>query len=75
MPPVSQQGEPPVALGLSTWKALSVLKEQLEAVLEGHLKEQKKYLTWKVKLLHRWPEPGREGGEAGGSPSQGPAAP
>nr|XP_040124389.1 transmembrane protein 94 isoform X8 [Ictidomys tridecemlineatus] len=43
----STQGEPPVALGLSTWKALSVLKEQLEAVLEGHLKEQKKYLTWK----------------------------
>ncbi|KAM9210912.1 transmembrane protein 94 isoform 7-T8 [Dugong dugon] len=40
-------GEPPVALGLSTRKALSILKEQLEAVLEGHLKEQKKRLTWK----------------------------
>uniref|UniRef100_A0A8C9MB65 Transmembrane protein 94 n=1 Tax=Panthera tigris altaica TaxID=74533 RepID=A0A8C9MB65_PANTA len=42
-------GEPPLALGLSTRKALSVLKEQLEAVLEGHLKERKKCLTWKVK--------------------------
>ncbi|XP_030151338.1 transmembrane protein 94 isoform X12 [Lynx canadensis] len=40
-------GEPPLALGLSTRKALSILKEQLEAVLEGHLKEQKKCLTWK----------------------------
>lgn len=37
-----------MALGLSTLKALSILKEQLEAVLEGHLKEQKKCLTWKV---------------------------
>lgn len=37
-----------MALGLSTRKALSILKEQLEAVLEGHLKEQKKRLTWKV---------------------------
>lgn len=37
-----------MALGLSTWKALSILKEQLEAVLEGHLKERKKRLTWKV---------------------------
>ncbi|EHB10775.1 hypothetical protein GW7_04468 [Heterocephalus glaber] len=44
---ISLQGEPPLALGLSTWKALSVLKEQLEAVLEGHLKERKKRLTWK----------------------------
>uniref|UniRef100_A0A7N4NQR5 Transmembrane protein 94 n=1 Tax=Sarcophilus harrisii TaxID=9305 RepID=A0A7N4NQR5_SARHA len=41
------QGDPPLALGLSTGKALSILKEQLEAVLEGHLKEQKKNLTWK----------------------------
>ncbi|XP_074116851.1 transmembrane protein 94 isoform X5 [Sminthopsis crassicaudata] len=41
------QGDPPLALGLSTGKALSILKEQLEAVLEGHLKEQKKSLTWK----------------------------
>lgn len=40
-----------MALGLSTRKALSILKEQLEAVLEGHLKERKKCLTWKVKLL------------------------
>lgn len=38
-----------MALGLSTRKALSILKEQLEAVLEGHLKERKKCLTWKVK--------------------------
>ena len=37
-----------MALGLSTRKALSILKEQLEAVLEGHLKERKKCLTWKV---------------------------
>lgn len=37
-----------MALGLSTRKALSILKEQLEAVLEGHLKERKKRLTWKV---------------------------
>ncbi|XP_070339721.1 transmembrane protein 94 isoform X13 [Equus asinus] len=41
------KGEPPLALGLSTRKALSILKEQLEAVLEGHLKERKKCLTWK----------------------------
>ncbi|XP_072501786.1 transmembrane protein 94 isoform X7 [Notamacropus eugenii] len=41
------KGDPPLALGLSTGKALSILKEQLEAVLEGHLKEQKKSLTWK----------------------------
>ncbi|XP_057357683.1 transmembrane protein 94 isoform X6 [Manis pentadactyla] len=40
-------GEPPLALGLSTRKALSILKEQLEAVLEGHLRKQKKHLTWK----------------------------
>lgn len=46
--PASLQGEPPLALGLSTRKALSVLKEQLEAVLEGHLREQRKCLTWKV---------------------------
>ena len=31
-----------MALGLSTRKALSILKEQLEAVLDGHLKERKK---------------------------------
>ncbi|XP_036613430.1 transmembrane protein 94 isoform X7 [Trichosurus vulpecula] len=41
------KGDPPLALGLSTGKALGILKEQLEAVLEGHLKEQKKSLTWK----------------------------
>ncbi|XP_036853022.2 transmembrane protein 94 isoform X1 [Manis javanica] len=41
------KGEPPLALGLSTRKALSILKEQLEAVLEGHLRKQKKHLTWK----------------------------
>ncbi|XP_042112311.1 transmembrane protein 94 isoform X5 [Ovis aries] len=41
------KGEPPLALGLSTRKALSILKEQLEAVLDGHLKERKKCLTWK----------------------------
>uniref|UniRef100_A0A452TUE9 Transmembrane protein 94 n=1 Tax=Ursus maritimus TaxID=29073 RepID=A0A452TUE9_URSMA len=52
-PPGSLQGEPPLALGLSTRKALSILKEQLEAVLEGHLKERKKCLTWKVKLAGR----------------------
>ncbi|KAB0400688.1 hypothetical protein E2I00_008313, partial [Balaenoptera physalus] len=40
-------GEAPLALGLSTRKALSILKEQLEAVLDGHLKERKKCLTWK----------------------------
>uniref|UniRef100_A0A8C2RV10 Transmembrane protein 94 n=1 Tax=Capra hircus TaxID=9925 RepID=A0A8C2RV10_CAPHI len=39
--------DPPLALGLSTRKALSILKEQLEAVLDGHLKERKKCLTWK----------------------------
>ncbi|KAF5919485.1 hypothetical protein HPG69_006085 [Diceros bicornis minor] len=43
----SAKGEPPLALGLSTQKALSILKEQLEAVLEGHLKERKKCLMWK----------------------------
>lgn len=42
-----------MALGLSTRKALSILKEQLEAVLEGHLRKQKKHLTWKVNLLPR----------------------
>ncbi|GAB1297067.1 Transmembrane protein 94 [Apodemus speciosus] len=41
-------GEPPLALGLSTRRALSVLKEQLEAVLEKHLKERKKSRTWKL---------------------------
>lgn len=51
----SLQGEPPLALGLSTRKALSILREQLEAVLEGHLKEQKKCLTWKVgRAWRRW---------------------
>ncbi|XP_043820660.1 transmembrane protein 94 isoform X6 [Dromiciops gliroides] len=47
LPKVTQLGDPPLALGLSTGKALSILKEQLEAVLEGHLKEQKKNQTWK----------------------------
>lgn len=52
---ITLQGEPPLALGLSTRKALSVLKEQLEAVLEKHLKERKKCRTWKVTgaWLHR----------------------
>lgn len=45
----SLQGEPPSALGLSTRKALSILKEQLEAVLDGHLRERNKCQTWKVK--------------------------
>lgn len=40
-------GEPPSALGLSTRKALGILQQQLEAVLDGHLKERKKRLTWK----------------------------
>ncbi|XP_055993842.1 transmembrane protein 94 isoform X2 [Sorex fumeus] len=40
-------GEAPSALGLSTRKALGILKQQLEAVLDGHLKERKKRLTWK----------------------------
>ncbi|KAH0518681.1 hypothetical protein LTLLF_115435 [Microtus ochrogaster] len=44
---VAVTGEPPLALGLTTRKALSVLKEQLEAVLEKHLKERKKCRTWK----------------------------
>lgn len=52
MPPASLQGEAPLALGLSTQKALSILKEQLEAVLDGHLKERKKSLTWKVTHPH-----------------------
>lgn len=59
------QGDPPLALGLSTRKALSVLKEQLEAVLEKHLKERKKSLTWKVKCPQGWPELGWGGREAG----------
>lgn len=63
------QGEPPLALGLSTQKALSVLKEQLEAVLEGHQKERKKCLTWKVgQGLARM-------AEKRGSYSQGPDSP
>ena len=37
-----------MGLGLPTRKALSILKEQLEAVLECHLKERKECLTWKV---------------------------
>lgn len=69
----SLQGEPPLALGLSTRKALSVLKEQLEAVLEKHLKERKKSLTWKVKLPSGWPELFWVGREAG-SPVSGPCA-
>ena len=55
--PSPLQGEPPVALGLSTRKALSILKEQLEAVLDGHLKERKKCLTWKVTRPPGSPEP------------------
>lgn len=61
----SLQGEPPLALGLSTRKALSVLKEQLEAVLEKHLRERKKCLTWKVKRPPGWLDPGWAGREAG----------
>lgn len=64
-----------MALGLSTRKALSILKEQLEAVLEGHLKERKKCLTWKVKLLG-----GEARAEVGwqrgvGGPRSGPGSP
>uniref|UniRef100_A0A8C3XCS9 Transmembrane protein 94 n=1 Tax=Catagonus wagneri TaxID=51154 RepID=A0A8C3XCS9_9CETA len=44
---VSVLEEHTLGLGLSTRKALSILKEQLEAVLEGHLKERKECLTWK----------------------------
>ena len=55
--PSPLQGEPPLALGLSTQKALSILKEQLEAVLDGHLKERKKCLTWKVTRPPGSPEP------------------
>lgn len=63
------QGEPPLALGLSTQKALSILKEQLEAVLDGHQKEREKCVTWKVGQ--------GLAGVAGkcGSYSQGPASP
>lgn len=62
---ISLQGEPPLALGLSTRKALSVLKEQLEAVLEKHLKERKKCRTWKVTLPLGWQEHDCAGSEAG----------
>ncbi|XP_044309887.1 transmembrane protein 94 isoform X1 [Varanus komodoensis] len=34
-------------LGLSTTKALTILRDQLSALLEGHQKERKKVLSWK----------------------------
>ncbi|XP_038597863.1 transmembrane protein 94 isoform X1 [Tachyglossus aculeatus] len=39
--------EPPLALGLSTRRALTILKEQLSAVLQAHLKERNNAVTWK----------------------------
>lgn len=63
-----------MALGLSTWKALSILKEQLEAVLEGHLKERKKCLTWKVKLLPREARARVGWADRRGRPKRGPEA-
>lgn len=64
---ITLQGEPPLALGLSTRKALSVLKEQLEAVLEKHLKERKKCRSWKVTLPLGGQEHGCTGSKAGRS--------
>lgn len=37
------------SLGLSTKKALTILRDQLSALLEGHQKEQKKVASWKVR--------------------------
>lgn len=35
-------------LGLTTTKALTILRDQLSALLEGHQKERKKMISWKV---------------------------
>ncbi|XP_077183955.1 transmembrane protein 94 isoform X3 [Paroedura picta] len=43
----SGKDEMPVNLGLSTTKALTILRDQLSALLEGHQKERKKVITWK----------------------------
>lgn len=37
------------SLGLSTKKALTILRDQLSALLEGHQKERKKVTSWKVR--------------------------
>lgn len=55
------QDEMTVNLGLSTTKALTILRDQLSALLEGHQKERKKVISWKVNVtiivyysLHFW---------------------
>uniref|UniRef100_A0A7M4EAC3 Transmembrane protein 94 n=1 Tax=Crocodylus porosus TaxID=8502 RepID=A0A7M4EAC3_CROPO len=42
------QNEITSSLGLTTKKALTVLRDQLSALLEGHQKERKKVTSWKV---------------------------
>lgn len=44
------QDEMTVNLGLSTTKALTILRDQLSALLEGHQKERKKVISWKVSV-------------------------
>lgn len=36
-------------LGLTTKKALMILRDQLTTLLEGHQKERKKVTSWKVR--------------------------
>nr|XP_056713530.1 transmembrane protein 94 isoform X1 [Euleptes europaea] len=49
MPQTAKSGkdEMTVNLGLTTTKALTILRDQLSALLEGHQKERKKVISWK----------------------------
>ncbi|KAJ6660318.1 hypothetical protein lerEdw1_017741 [Lerista edwardsae] len=38
-------------LGLTTTKALTILRDQLSALLEGHQKDRKKVISWKVGVM------------------------
>uniref|UniRef100_A0A8C0BH48 Transmembrane protein 94 n=1 Tax=Buteo japonicus TaxID=224669 RepID=A0A8C0BH48_9AVES len=44
---VSFQDEMTSSLGLTTKKALTILRDQLSALLEGHQKERKKVTSWR----------------------------
>uniref|UniRef100_A0A8B9SV30 Transmembrane protein 94 n=1 Tax=Anas platyrhynchos TaxID=8839 RepID=A0A8B9SV30_ANAPL len=47
LPQKSKHDEMTSSLGLSTKKALTILRDQLSALLEGHQKERKKVTSWK----------------------------
>lgn len=46
---LAPQDEMTSSLGLTTKKALTILRDQLSALLEGHQKERKKVTSWKVR--------------------------